>query len=140
MNDGPVLDEDAMFAGIDVIGRMNARGLEIGHLNDDVPPELADWYATAMWNGRKVFSDHHTSPEGAVDALARQLLNGGRCAYCGHTVTTGIPSRRDRRRRRWCVWARVGRTWVRGCFDVIPDGQRTGPQPTARGEVPEWPD
>jgi len=42
------LDEDALIAAADLVGRTGATGFEIGYLHDDVPAEKAGWYAHAQ--------------------------------------------------------------------------------------------
>lgn len=102
-------DEDALNAGLDLVGRTGAKEIEIGFVHDDVPAEEAGWYANAQYHGARVTAQDHQSPVEAVEALARRLLDGGLCAYCGQTIALGdYPGRH-------CRWTRHGDKWVRGC-------------------------
>lgn len=135
---GPVqLDEDAMIAAFDMIGRTGARNVEFGYLHDDVPVHLADWYAHAQYQGSRIIVEHHVGPLEAVEALARRLLTGGRCTHCGGLVAlsdTGavayvsdVPgatgsfvdgttwTAAQARAAGQCRYRRVGNRWVRGC-------------------------
>lgn len=47
------LDDDALLATADLVGRSGATGLEVGYLHDDVPAELASWWATAHYQGAR---------------------------------------------------------------------------------------
>jgi hypothetical protein len=131
-------DEDAMDAGINLVGRTGAKGLEIGYENDDtVLAQDADWYAQAMYAGTRIIADHHRGPVEAVDALARRLLTGAKCTHCG-----GLIALSDRGARAFdsatlldgtamtaekyaampqCRWRRMGKVWERGCLDRFPE-------------------
>lgn len=105
-----VLDEDAMFAALDLIERTGAKEAQLGFLHDDVPVEEMAWYAHAQYHGARVSTENHPGPVEAVEALARRLLEGGTCAWCGEKVTLGpYPGKR-------CKWTRNGKRWERGCF------------------------
>lgn len=126
------LDEDAVIAAVDLVGRTGATELEFGHLHDDVPVAEADWYASAKYRGARVTVEHETHPVRALEGLARRLLDGGKCIHCGRLVTlfdegvtlypgasytdgSGAPSEAEVRRTGGCRWRRVGRRWERGC-------------------------
>lgn len=104
----PTFDEDAMDAGLDLIGRTGAKQIEIGWLHDDVPVEKMGWYAHAQYHGTRITAES-IGPVEAIEALARRLLDGGTCAFCGQKVSLGdYPGKR-------CRWTRHGDRWVRGC-------------------------
>lgn len=126
----PLLDDDALTAGLDLIGRTGARGLEIGYLHDDVPADQASWYASAQYQGARITEEDHRGPVEAVEALARRLLQGGKCNHCHRLVTLSDRSAiafdgRLADGTRWtveqaraagtCRWRRVGPRWERGC-------------------------
>ena len=107
----PDLDQDAMHAALDLIGRTGAANMEVGYLHEDVPAHLADWYAYAQFRGARVTAEHHSGPVEALEALARRLLAGGLCTHCGKTITlAGRPNPAS-----GCRWTRRGDRWVRGC-------------------------
>jgi hypothetical protein len=109
MTSGPSLDQDAMDAALDLIGRTGAKQMEVGYLHEDVPPEQADWYAHAQYQGARVIAEHHHGPVEALEALARRLLHGGLCTHCHKTITLSGKS------KKYCRWTRRGDKWVRGC-------------------------
>ena len=124
------LDEDALVASVDLIGRTGARDFTFGYLRDDVPIEQAEWWAAARYQGAEIREDGHAGPLSAVEALARRLLTGGMCIHCGGRISLseqGPPefvgtmldgTRMDRKRARSmpeCRWQRVGARWMRGC-------------------------
>lgn len=111
---GYLVDEDALYAGVDLVARSGANNLEFGHLDDT--PDVADarWWATATFQGAKLMEDNHRGPVEAVEALARRILAGGRCAWCTLPVTlAGDGTDPDT-----CRWRRVGAHWDRGCIDT----------------------
>jgi hypothetical protein len=137
----PVLDEDAMFAALDLVGRSGAKGVEFGHLHDDVPVAEAAWWAQAQYAGARLMVENHRGPIEALEALARKLLDGAMCAHCRGLVSLGgggamvYPgSRRPDgsvvdaaevarlRTTPQCRWTRMGPRWVRGC-----EGQEPAP-------------
>jgi hypothetical protein len=133
-------DEDALDAGINLVGRTGAKNLEIGYANDDaVLARDGDWYAVCAYAGTKVMEEHHQGPVEAVDALARRLMTGAKCTHCG-----GLIALSDRGARAFesatlldgtrmtaetyaampqCRWRRMGKVWERGCLDRIPEHQ-----------------
>lgn len=126
-----VMDQDAMYAALDLVGRTGAQGLEFGYLNEGVPIEKADWYAHAQYRGARITVEHHTGPVEALEALARRLLDGGMCARCGGLVALSddgamaYPNavwadgeKRDLaalRANPLCRWRRMGPRWEPGC-------------------------
>jgi hypothetical protein len=102
-------DQDALDAGLDLVGRTGAKSIEIGFLHEDVPVEEAGWYAHVQYHGARVTSEDHKSPVDAVEGLARQLLESGLCAFCGERIALAdFPGKR-------CRWTRNGKQWTRGC-------------------------
>lgn len=102
-------DTDALLAGVELVGRTGATGLEVGYLHEDVPSDQAGWYAQATFQGAKVFAENHTGPVPAIEELANKLLEGGHCQHCQRTVSlTG-------HKFLYCRWERRGRNWIRGC-------------------------
>lgn len=124
-----MIDEDALIAGIELVGRCGATNTELGHLYDDdepppgwtegerVPAEAASWYAHAQFRGARVTVEGYRSPVEAVEALARRLLSGARCVKCGREIR--LDSRPG-----GCRWRRNGPHYYRGC-----DGGRGGAEP-----------
>ena len=104
-------DQDALDAGLDLVGRTGATKLEVGYLHDDVPAEKAGWYAQAQFHGARVIAEDHTNPVNAVEALARKLMEGGLCTYCGRTITISTHPYPGP----CCRWTRNGDKWIRGC-------------------------
>lgn len=124
------LDDDALRACVDLVGRAGAKGVEIGYLHDDVPPEEAGWYAHAQLRGARIIAENHPGPVEAADALCRRLLGGARCR-CGKLVALSdsgamiYPDQVMSDGSSWtpeqaakagqCRWRRVGPRWEMGC-------------------------
>lgn len=139
------IDQDALVAAIDLVGRAGAGQFQVGYLHDDVPVAAADWYAHAQYKGRRIIVEHHVGPVEAAEALAVRILTGAKCAGCQSLVALnddGAFACDDAEMAdgtRWtaeeaaaagqCRWRRVGRRWVRGCDGVL-DG--AGPNRAAR--------
>mgnify|MGYP000496934788 FL=1 len=103
MSTMPSLDEDAMMAAFDLVGRAGARELQVGYLHDDVP---------------------------VAEALARRLLTGAMCR-CGRLVALSsaggvfypgatYPDGQERteadvRAAGTCRWTREAARWVGAC-------------------------
>ena len=104
------IDEDALVAAIDLVGRSGARDVEIGYLHEGVPLDQAGWYATATYKGAKLIADDHKDPVAASEALARRILDGGQCAHCRKPIALGGPPDPA-----VCRWTRRGPRWVRAC-------------------------
>jgi hypothetical protein len=131
---GPVLDEDAVIAAVDLVGRSGATGFEFGYLHDDVPTEEAGWWAKAQYRGARISVQDHRGPVEACEALARRILTGAKCAHCGGLVAlsdrgavayggqmadgTTFTLEQARAAGR-CRWTREGQRWARGC--EVPD-------------------
>lgn len=124
------MDEDALIAAVDVIGRTGAKKFEIGYLYDDVPAEDASWWAHAQYKGTRVTEEKHRGPAEAAEALAARLLTNAQCQHCHKLVTLsgGGAVARDATLiggGKWtageqaaaglCHWRRMGRKWERGC-------------------------
>lgn len=130
------LDEDALIAAVDLVGRSGAREFEIGYLHDDVPPEQAGWWAHAQYRGARISAEDQPGPVAAAEALAQQLLKGAKCAHCGGLVALSDAgafayenvrlvdgsewTAEQARAAGQCRWRRVGRRWERAC-----ESQRT---------------
>lgn len=122
------LDEDAIMACADLVGRTGATEFRIGYLNDFPPHE---WYAHARYKGTRITEGNCAGPSEAADALCRRLLTGAKCTHCGGLVALsgagavayGSPVMADG--SRWtaaeaaaagqCRWRRMGPKWVMGC-------------------------
>lgn len=125
------LDEDAVVAAVELVGRTGATGFEIGYLHDDVPSDRAGWYAHAQYKGARISEEDHRGPTEAADALARRLLTGAKCTGCGGLVALSdagaiaYPSATLTDGTKWdaktavaatqCRWTRAGRHWQKGC-------------------------
>jgi hypothetical protein len=123
------LDDDALVATVDLVGRTGARGLQFGYLNDDVPIDQADWWAHAEYKGTRISVEHHAGPLEALDALARRLLTGARCkcgklvalsdqgavAFNCHLVDGTRWTSEQAAAAGQCRWRRLGPKWERGC-------------------------
>lgn len=126
----PLIDEDALIAAVDLVGRSGARQFEAGYLDDDVPSAEARWWASARYKGTRIQVDEHAGPVEAAEALARRILHGGTCQHCGgYTVVDGgepgvgvffggVKSRRI------CRWVRTGPRWDRTCAPPINRADR----------------
>lgn len=109
-------DEDRMVAAVEAIGRGGATEMEFGFLEDDVPMADARWWARARWRGHAVFEEEHPSPWAAMEALMRQVIDGGQCIRCGRRIALrDEPAARTTQRSSTCGWYRVGPHWLRGC-------------------------
>lgn len=115
-------DEDALIAGVELVGRSGAHEVEFGWTKDDKPIEDSDWYAFATFRGARVITEHHPGPVQAVEALARKLLRGGTCRRCGEPIILSGPAV-----LRGCRWARKGNRWTPGCDKPIDESIPTRP-------------
>lgn len=125
------MDEDALIAAVDLIGRSGGKRFEFGYLDEDVPVERARWWAHADYGGTRISEENHRGPLEAIEALARRVLTGGMCTHCrglialsdagalvtpGARMLDGSVMTEDRARGMGqCRWTRVGKKWVRGC-------------------------
>lgn len=124
-------DQDALMAGIELVGRTGAESLEVGYFHDNVPVEEAGWYANAQYQGSRLTVENEPGPVQAVQALAERILTGAKCKHCGRLVSMS-----DEGAWAWqeatmmdgttwtaeeavaagqCRWVLMGRTWRRGC-------------------------
>jgi hypothetical protein len=106
------IDQDALVAAIDLVGRSGARSVEIGYLHDDVPTTEAGWYCQCMFKGARIIVDNQRGPIEAAESLARRLLNGAQCRRCGEPIRL---SDNDQ----GCRWTRKGPKWEPGCGQEI---------------------
>jgi hypothetical protein len=104
LDNGLHIDQDALDAGIDLIGRTGARSFEVGFVND-TPPHR--WYAHAQYEGARIIAEDHPGPVEAIEALARRLLRDAKCIHCGKIIS--IMSAPDPNR---CRWTRHGMRWT----------------------------
>jgi len=105
------IDDDAVKACADLVGRTGASQFQIGFVHDNVPVEEAGWYAHAQYRGaRLTTTSDYRGPAEAADALSRRILHGGNCG-CGKPTT--LQDGRDV--RKWCRWRREGDRWVSAC-------------------------
>ncbi len=124
------LDQDALIACADLIGRTGARDFQIGYLHDDVPVEKAGWYAHASYQGARISVADLTGPIEAADALSRRILAGARCTRCGGLITLSDDgamavgqtmadgsewTAAQQAAAGLCRWRRMGPKWVMGC-------------------------
>ncbi len=132
------IDQDALIAAIDLVGRAGAREFQVGYLHDDVPVAEADWYAHAQYRGRRIIVEHHAGPVEAAEALALRILTGAKCNHCQALVALNddgafaYASAEMADGTSWtaeeaaaagqCRWRRVGRRWVRGCDGGVVGG------------------
>jgi hypothetical protein len=101
------MNEDAVMACADLVGRAGASDFEIGYLHDDVPVEQAGWYAVAKFQGARLTAEDHQSPTLAAMALSERLLRGAACR-CRQPVTLSDSGQ-------GCRWRLVGKKWEPGC-------------------------
>ncbi len=113
--DEPAVDEDALLAAVDLVGRSGGTDFEVGYLHDNVPVEKAAWYAHAQYRGARITAENHPGPVEAAEALARQVLKGAQCTHCKRTVSLGGTGTKV-----ICRWRREGRKWIRGCERTHP--------------------
>ncbi len=130
------LDDDAVIAAIEVIGRSGATDFAFGYLDEDVAIADARWWAHAQYRGARITVENHAGPVEAAEALAVRIIHGGLCTGCqrvaamtddpvpvGDYTVGGVrldPA--ELQRRGACRWVRVGRRWEQGCGTPAPDG------------------
>jgi len=116
----PDVDEDGMIAAYDLIRRAGAGSVEVGYLHDDVPVQEADWWANAQFRGVRITVEHRAGPVEAVEALARRLINGATCTYCGHIITISGQPRDGIPTSSWLLLDtdEGSGTWHRTAYDV----------------------
>ncbi len=122
------LDEDAVIACADLVGRTGATEFQIGYLSDTAPHQ---WYAHARYKGARISADDQPGPVEAADALSRRLLTGAQCQHCKGLVTLsndGAPAysrahlvdgtpwnAEESGGASSCRWRRMGPKWTMGC-------------------------
>lgn len=93
-------DDPMIKACVDVVGRAQARSLQIGHGVDG-------WFAQVMYRGQRIVVEGFPRPRDAALAMARRMLQGATCR-CGSPVTlvdtVGA-----------CRWRLDADRWVPGC-------------------------
>jgi hypothetical protein len=125
------MDDDAMLAAVDLVGRTGATAFQLGYLHENKPIEEAGWYAHAQYQGTRITEEDHRGPVEAAEALARRLLNGARCNGCGKlvalsgagafaysdaTLTDGTRwNAEDAAKASQCRWTRFGQKWKAAC-------------------------
>lgn len=130
MSPAPNFDEDAIVAVVDLVGRAGARAFELGYLDDDVPVDKARWWAHADYGGDRITVEDMPGPVEAAEALAREILTGGRCR-CGRLVALSDEAAfayfetrmvdgstwtaQEAATAGQCRWTRKGRRWEMGC-------------------------
>lgn len=117
MTSNDYMNEEAIVACVDLVGRAGASGFEIGYLHDDVPVEEASWYAHAQYRGARFTAEDHRSPAAAALALAGRLLDGATCRCLQPIALTELGE--------GCRWQLIGRRWEPGC-DAAPIAMGAG--------------
>lgn len=130
----PLIDEDALLAAVELVGRSGARQFDVGYLDGDVPSSEARWWASAYYKGARLQADEHRGPVEAAEALARRILDGGTCQHCGGYTVVGageigvLVFFGTVKSRRICRWVRTGPRWDRTCAPSI-NTEPTAPAP-----------
>lgn len=102
------MNDDAITACADLVGRSGASHFEIGHDGeDDTPPDRVRWYAFATYRGARIQVEGYPTSTGAAMGLAERLLRGATCR-CGKLVSMSD-------RRPGCRWRLLGPAWTPGC-------------------------
>jgi hypothetical protein len=124
-----MLDDDALIAAADLVGRSGSKEFEIGYLHDDVPADQASWWAQATYQGIRIIAENHPGPIEAAEALARRILEGAKCK-CGKLVALSDAgamfydatmadgsswTAEEAIKAGQCRWRRYGRRWQQGC-------------------------
>lgn len=126
------VDEEAVLAAANLVGRTGATDLTVGYLDDDVPPGQQRWWAKAQYAGANIMVEDHPGAEEALTALAERLLTGAQCQLCGGLVALrdggamAFPNAPRPDGKRWtkkeieaagqCRWERRGPRWESGCI------------------------
>jgi hypothetical protein len=104
----PGVNEDAVFACADLVGRAGASEFQFGYTGEETD-ENPRWYAHARYQGARIqVQDRHTPTE-ACTALAERLLRGAMCRCRKQVALSGFGS------DYFCRWRLVGRRWEPGC-------------------------
>lgn len=117
------LDEDALIAAVDLVGRSGSAGFELSYDDDD--PNDVKWSAQAKYRGARIIREGFRDPV-AVEALARRLLTGALCRRCGKPISLAGP----RKSKSKCRWTRQGARWEPGCGKPIDDSIPLVPEQT----------
>lgn len=139
-NDGLVdglIDDEAVRAAADLVGRTGARELDYGFLHENVPVHLADWWAKATFQDGAITVEHQAGPVEAMEALATRLLTGAQCQNCGGLIAlsdegaTAYPGATRPDGKVWtedeiraaglCRWRRRGPRWEADCKGFPPE-------------------
>jgi hypothetical protein len=139
------LDQDAMVATVDLVGRSGAREFELSWSCPHTPGEEdghscpgVRWHAHAQYRGVRLSGLDRPGPVEAAEALARRLLTGATCR-CGRLVTLSdtsavaldqpravlqnqlrdlgleMVSAKRAAKVGFCRWTRLGRRWEPSC-------------------------
>lgn len=109
-----MINEDAVTACVDLVGRCGASGFEMAwtcpHVPDDEDghtcPDVT-WNASAAFQGARIMvAERHTPTEAAM-ALAERLLAGAACR-CRQPVVLSDG-------KQGCRWRLMGARWEPGC-------------------------
>ena len=103
-----MMDQDAVIACADLVGRSGGKEFELGYLDEDASMAEARWWAKAQYKGARIMVEEKTSPWEACDALARRIIDGAMCTGCGKDVTLVDQVG-------GCRWRRNGDKWEMGC-------------------------
>jgi hypothetical protein len=141
------LDEDALFAAADLVGRTGGVEFEVGYLDEEPG---SPWYAHVKFRGGRVTAEG-AGPVEAAEALARRLLEGGRCRcgklvalsddgamiYAEQTMTDGSTWGPEQAvAAGQCRWTRMGRVWVSACSAGTTSTKSTSPRSQPRRKRP----
>lgn len=148
------LDEDALIAAADLVGRAGAREFQIGWdcphtpgADDDHTCDGVRWYAHAQFRGARI-TEEHLGPVEAAEALVRRLLTGAKCTRCGRLVALSDRgaiafdgklldgtewTAEQARKAGQCRWRRMGQRWEMGCPQAPATGETAlTPRPPRR--------
>lgn len=128
------MDQDALLAAVDLVGRSGAKSFQIGYLNDEGEAAYAisgpQWYAHAQYRGARLISENHPDPVTAAEGLAEKILTGAKCdcgklvalhdgmafAYFETAMADGSTwTAEEAAEAGQCRWRRDGARWKRGC-------------------------
>ena len=106
------IEQKAVLAAADLVGRSGARRFEFGYLNAQGLAFERDgpmWWASAIFKGRRLGVEGQPSPGMACTLLVGQIIDGGQCTKCGEVSTVSGDGP--------CVWTFDAETsrWESGC-------------------------